>query len=83
MSVNNLLNLSAQESNLTLFVINGSKVKIAYENKRPLGKTYEKIWFCAQDRRNKISKKGNGASNMNFFCTEKHTEYFKFLKTVS
>ena len=71
MSVNNLLNLSAQESNLTLFVINGSKVKIAYENKRPLGKTYEKIWFCAQDRRNKISKKGNGASNMNFFLYRK------------
>ena len=31
----------------------------------------------------KISIKGNGASNMNFFCTEKHTEYFNFLKTVS
>jgi hypothetical protein len=37
------LKLSAQESNLTPFIINGTKIKIPYENKRPLGKTYEKI----------------------------------------
>lgn len=42
-SVNILLKLSAQESNLTPFIINGTKIKIPYENKRPLGKTYEKI----------------------------------------
>ena len=35
--------LTAQESNLIPFVINGAKIKIPYENKRPLGKTYEKI----------------------------------------